>query len=525
MTFGRDQAPAPDQPTAPTAAPRPGEPGTTDASAVAKELPPSRRSGTRRWHVLAWATAYLLIAGVLQFHFVSVPFDADTAYHVAVGRLIREHGILHAFPWTPFSWLADHYADKELLFHLLFVPFAGLSWIAAAKIVGTLLGGALLLALYLVLRAEGVPFAGIWALLPLVVSDVFLFRFALARPHLMSIALALIVTWAAARGRLLVLAFAALLYPWAYVAWHLPLFLVAVAEVARLLSGDRLRWKPAATAVAGTGLGLILHPNGVNLVRLTWIQIVDVLLRNAWGAHQGFDLGREFAPFTPGQWGRWLLACVALAMFALALAWRDRRNGSTSLAFALAALSFGLVTVRTARFAEYFIPFSAAAAALAARSIRWRFTWVVALGACALYSVVPISETLEGLGTRHDLVPPPLASWLQQRIPPGSQVFTCEWGLTGRLMLALPDRRFVVALDPTFFYAKDPELYRLWYRLPREAPAGSAEQIRNSFGARFVICRDDQFRRFYHRLASEAGVQTLLVSDDWMVYRLDEPPR
>jgi hypothetical protein len=64
-----------------------------------------------RWPVPVWALIYLLIAGALQLY-TSYPFDADTAYHAAVGKPIREHGILDAF-LTPFSWLADHYADKE----------------------------------------------------------------------------------------------------------------------------------------------------------------------------------------------------------------------------------------------------------------------------------------------------------------------------------------------------------------------------------------------------------------------------
>ena len=82
--------------------------------------------------LFAWAALYLAIAYVIQFHIVSVPIDADTAYHAAVGRLLYEHGILRSFPWTPFSWLSDHYADKELLFHLLFAPLSGLGWITAS---------------------------------------------------------------------------------------------------------------------------------------------------------------------------------------------------------------------------------------------------------------------------------------------------------------------------------------------------------------------------------------------------------
>jgi len=104
--------------------------------------------------LLLWVALYLCRGYVIQFHIVAAPHDADTAYHAAVGSLIREHGILQSFPWTPFSWLSDHYADKELLFHLLFVPFIGLGWITASKLVGMLLGAVLLAVLYLILRAE-----------------------------------------------------------------------------------------------------------------------------------------------------------------------------------------------------------------------------------------------------------------------------------------------------------------------------------------------------------------------------------
>ena len=157
--------------------------------------------------------ALAAVAGVLQAY-VTVPFDADTSYHVAVGRLIREHGILKSFPWTPFSWLADHYADKELLFHHLLVPVAGLSWTTAAKLVGFLVGTALLWTLFGILRAERVPWAGVWTLLPLAASGYFVQRLALVRPHVLAVALALLVTWASARRRLGLLAVACLLYPW-----------------------------------------------------------------------------------------------------------------------------------------------------------------------------------------------------------------------------------------------------------------------------------------------------------------------
>lgn len=481
-------------------------------------------SRSRRWPILAWAAAYVALAAIVQFGFARVPHDEDTAYHVAVGWLIKEHGLLRAFPWTPFSVLADQYADKELLFHLLFVPLAGIPWMTAAKVVGTLAGATALFALYAVLRTEGVRWAGLWATLPLVASDVFLFRFALVRPHLLSIALAFVVLWAAARGRLAVLAVASAVFPWAYVAWQLPLVLVAAAEAARIASGAKPGWRPAAVAVAGIAVGIALHPNAVNLVRFNWIVLADILVGMAWGGGGAeLNLGREFDPFTLAQWGRWMLGAVAMTVAALALAWRDRRNGSLPLAFALAALGFGLLTVKTARFAEYFVPFSVAALALASRAIRWRWTAAAVAAACLVYTAVPASETLRGLREKRELIPPELAARLRERIPAGAQVFTCDWGFTGTLMLALPERKFMVALDPTLFYLEDPELFRLWMRLQREGPPGTAAAIRERFGARYVACFwDDYLRRFTNRLAFEPGVKTLLVTDDWNVYEIGE---
>ena len=120
------------------------------------------------------------------------------------------------------------------------------------------------------------------------------------------------------------------------------------------------------------------------------------------------------------------------------------------------------------------------------------------------------------------MMPPQLALLLQQWIPVGSQVFTTEWGHTGTLMLALPDRKFIVALDPTLFLVRDPELYRLWYELPRHPRPGMAETIRKRFGARFVIgLLDERFVNFYFQLSSEPGVKALLLSDDnWVVLDL-----
>jgi hypothetical protein len=383
----------------------------------------------------------------------------------------------------------------------------------------------MLFALYMVLRAEGVRLAELWALVPLAASSIFVFRFALVRPHVLSIALALIVLWAATRGRLLALAISSAIYPWAYVAWELPLLLVFVSEMGRLLSGEPIRIKPMLIVLASTAAGIAFHPNCAYLLRLSWIHIVDVLIKGAWDARKGIDLGLEFKPFTIDQWMRWLIVCSLMTIGALVVAWRRRRIDSALLSFVIVALGFGTLAAASARFVEYFVPFSVAALALASRSFSFRSLAPAIFVASAIYTAALGSDTLVLLSRRPNDMPLSTAAFLQKTISPGSQVFTPEWEFTGILMLTLPDRRFIVALDPTLFYLKDPKLYQLWYMLPREAPRGSAEIIQRQFGARYVLCSNyPGWGNFFVQLGSEPGVRTLLVTDIWVLFDLGHLP-
>jgi hypothetical protein len=474
--------------------------------------------------IVGWCSVYLLLVGAV--HFYLVPFvEGDVPYHIAVGQLIRKHGILYDFPWTPFSWLADHYVDDRLLFHLLFVPLASLDWITAARIVGTLAGTAILMALYLILRAERIRFAGIWALMPLAGSVLFISRFLLIRPHLLSVALAMLFLWAATRSRLVILAAVSVLYPLSYVAfWQLPFLLLIALATARLVAGQPLCWKPAAVAAAGIAAGVAIHPNSANLLRYSWIVMYDVLFQNTWVAGAGFEMGAELGRYPLGGWVQGLSIPVLMTVGAAVYGWRHRRQDMASLPFALAALGFCVLTIRSSRFAEYFVPFSVCAFAFASRHIGWRALGPTIVAASFSFTMLVGYNTFSSWAKETNPMPADVAAFLQEQIPPGSRVFTGNWYYTGILLLTLPDRYFLVALDPTLFHLKDPELYALWFRITNEPEPGIARTIRERFGSRFVIVYDPPTRkRFNFQLSSEPGVRMLLNTEDWMVFDLGLP--
>lgn len=484
------------------------------------------QSVRNQWPVSVWFMVYLCIAGALQWY-TSYPWDSDTAYHFAVGKLLRQYGILHTFPWTPFSWFSDNYADDKLIFHLLFVPLANLDYVTASRIVGTLAGAVILFVLYLILRAERVRYAGLWAAAPLASSVLFIFRFVQVRPSLLSISLALFFLWAAGRGRLKSLAVVSAIFPWAYIAfWQIPVLLLLASETASFLAGRNIQWKPVAVTAAGIAFGVATHPNAANLLAYNWLTMSEILFRNAWMTKVGFDMGAELAPYPLGGWIQGLSINVLMTGTAALFAWRSRKGETVALAFALAAIGFCALTMKSARFAEYFVPFSVAAMALSSRSINWRLLAPVMVGASLIFTVVVGNRSLAGLAKLEEEMDPQVASTLQQVIPKGAQVFTTGWQYTGLLMLTLPERYFMVALDPTFFYKKDPELYRLWYQLTHDEdpPPGTAEIIRQRFGARYVIVDNPQAaKKFNFRLFFEPGVRVLVNSAQWMAFDLGLP--
>jgi hypothetical protein len=445
--------------------------------------PSESRFGFRQ---LVWIVVFALVCGAFQWSLPG-PLDPDTAYHFAVARLITEHGILHSFPWTTFSWLGENYGDKEFLFHLLFIPLSSLELEAASAIIGALLGTLMLSTIYLVLKKERVAFAGLWTLVPMA-TVAFLYRAAMVRPHLLSITLAVALCYAIARRNTFLTLAASLLYPLSYVAfWQIAVLVVLSVLTALVAARARPPRGQFALCAAGVAVGILVHPNTVNLLRFNWVAM-KVLL-GAWNNSAVPNIGTEFQPLSFLGWTANYALTSALSLGAANVSLRVRRQDAGPLVFSAAALAFGVLTCFSIRFMEYFAPFTAIAVALASRHIRFRYLSQVVLASSAVYSAFFMDAHLKNLYKPKSWIDPGVAEVLRAHVPLGAQIFNCEWELTGYLLLALPERRFMVALEPTLFYLKDPPRYQAWLALPRARNPDSAEIVRRAFNARFVICQ------------------------------------
>lgn len=401
------------------------------------------------------------------------------------------------------------------------VPIAHLSPRVIALVIGTSLGALLLGTMRGVLAAEGARRSGLWPLVALASSGAFLVRVALVRPHVLAITLALWLTWAAARGRARHAALAGLLFPLCYVGWIQALFLVGIAAVASVLAGRRPPWKTYGAVVAGLVVGVLVHPNFPNNVRFAWLTTADILVGHAWGAQLDFDMGGEFRPLSAASLVRIVGVPIALALGAGFFAWKKRREDLVLLTFALAALAYLAVTLRTQRFVEYFVPFAVTAAGLAARWAPPRVGAPTVLALSALYTGLLGLGPVRALGTRSELFPAAVQASLRRAIPPGARVCTCDWQFTGEMMLALPEREFLVALDPVLFWKKDPAAYQAWFAMTHGRPGDPVRVIRDVLGARFVLCDTRrQWVPFLRSLAARPDARYRGRAGYWEVFEV-----
>jgi hypothetical protein len=559
--------PPPGDPSAPSPDLRDGT--SERLSSGAPPGPPSPPSPARRLRDHLEAPPRVAIALLAALLFVKlqslVPtlFDHDGYYHIEVAALMRAHGPLRALPWAAFSMFRDHFGDKELLFHAFLIPFTWLGLIPGAKLATVLLDTAIVTLTYHLLRVHRARAPGLWMLLFVSAASLFYWRMGQCRPHLGSILCVLAGLHLLARRRPIALAALSAVYALAYTASHVILILAlgaavlhrllpprpapvqaagaavlhrllpprptpvqaAGAAVLQRLSLPRLALELPLAALLGLAAGFALHPAFPHNLVIWKIQNVD-FYRFAW-AKDLLGLGTEIQPLAPLEFLANHLVLLSLWTFIGGLAlWRWRRLTYETAVFAMGGAAFGVLAFTGARFTEYWVPLSVMALAMMARDLelgvsRLRARWLrgsAIAGAGAVLALSTVSNLgdavryLTALAPAREVYDASLRDIgaILAREASGEIVYHSAWSDAPALMLFNDRSRYLVVLDPIYFYTADPRRY-LAFRTLNEGgtlpemlrPLATPETpdrlevvptLRHLFDTRFVVARADHTR-------------------------------
>jgi hypothetical protein len=450
----------------------------------------------------------------------------DGYYHIKLAWLMRTQGAAVPFRWLPLTVLNEaQFVDHHFLYHVLLISFTYGDLRYGAKLSGVLFPVLAFLAAWWLLRSRRVPYAALWSLGLLAVSEAFIYRMSMPRAQSLSLAVLFLAThWLLAdRHRLLLpLAF---VYVWLYNGFPLILLLAGLYVAARWLVERRVTWRPLVYVSTGIALGLLAHPdfphNLLFLARHVGPKLIDPV---------SVSVGSEWYPYRTTQLlensGPALLLFVA-GIVALGLH-AGRMNVATATGLLLAVL-FGTMLFRSRRFVEYFPPFALLFAALAwspvvrdylagaaGNRVRLRRWGVGALSVLLLapalaFNLSASRQSLERSKPYQRYAG--AAAWLAENTPPGARVFQTDWDDFPRLFYYNTHNTYTLGLDPTYMQSYDPALYELWVDVTRGRVEQPSAVIARAFGASYVFTdrRHDAF-------LCEADDDPALVE----VYRDDE---
>ena len=479
--------------------------------------------------------------------------DLDGVYHIGHAAAYLEGSLFDtSLPWATRSVIGDIGGDLWWGFHVLLVPFSllgvGLGLHVAALLLTTLLGVTTLE----VLRRHGVAGAGWWAAVLLVAVPNVFYRHLMVRPHVISLAAALLLVSVLVRGRWWQALVLSALVSWVHLSlfWLPPLLAVSYAVVRVPVTVFLGREDPdtgvpirlALPAVfGGVVLGWLLRPDALATAELLNVQLVQLFAQKA--TEQPLTFAAELSAIDPGTllqsaWTfalAWLVTVVVLVRAAVRgrLAGLGQARATLVCVSLLVSIAFlGLALVSARRALEQWVAFGA---------LAMPFAWGLlrsgdprAAGATtptgarpfpgpivrAAIAVLVLTHAVWGARLHllnREVVSFPtdtlrgVAEYLRENSEPGELVFHARWDNFGPLLAWNRANRYLGGMDPIFQYAHDAGAYWEFFYLSADLTtewtcdaypclAGVAtdthEALTDHFGTRWVVVEPYRNPRF-----------------------------
>jgi hypothetical protein len=471
---------------------------------------------------------FVLFLALVQFSTPDLP-DNDGYYHIKLAFLMRTEGLKPVFSWLPLSILnAREYYDHHFLFHVGLIPFTFGDLRTGAKLAAVFFASLAFLSAWNLLKNQRVPYATLWALGLVAVSEGFIYRMSITRAQSLSLAVLLLGLDFLLRGKNKSLTALAFVYVWLYDAFPLMFVIAAVYVLSRWVTEHTFNLKPLGFAAVGTLLGMLINPYFPHNLVFSVQHILPKLFETT-----SVSVGNEWYPYTTAQlMQNSPLALAALVSGFLALGLSGRKIDQRTLTTFGITLLFGVMLMQSRRFFEYFPPFALVFAAFAWTPIMETMTrnarqWVVrpvsrlvllALLVSGAWLTLQASQasmrTSKPYQTYADA-----SAWLTANSPAGSMVFQTDWDDFPRLFFYNTHNTYLIGLDPTYMAIYNPDLYSHWVDVTRGKVEQIAETARTDFGASYIFT-DLHHESFLSRADVDPGLEEVFRDEYAVVFKV-----
>ncbi len=495
---------------------------------------------------------------IIQFSTSDLP-DNDGFYHIKMAWLMRTESLKPDFPWLPLTILnSREFFDHHFLFHAAMIPFTYGDLVVGAKWAAVLFGSLAFLSVYYLFEKQKIPFAWLWSLCILGVSEGFLYRMSIPRAQSLSLGILVLgIAWML-EGKYHRLAVLSFLYVWMYDAYPLILMLAILYTGAIALTEQKLDFRPIIYTTAGLMLGSLINPYFPSNLIFGYRHLLPKLLDAT-----SLNVGNEWYPYTTLQ-----LLKVSLPAFILAAAGllgislNNQKMNTRTMFSLLLVMFFGLMLIFSRRFIEYFpafvliftcfclAPYFAKKEAsffdegieeikynradfwngifrqpvnripAQGEKFQARFLFVMLLVFCitsSIYSMMLTRNDMQGSYSSQTYAGS--ADWLVRHTPAGSLVFQSDWDDFPRLFFFDTHNTYLAGLDPGYFQISNPDLYALWVKITNGDVKNLSVIIPQKFGARFIHT-DLRHTDFISAVQQDPNIQEVYRDKDSIIFEI-----
>lgn len=474
----------------------------------------------------------------IQFATPDMP-DNDGFYHIKLAWLMRTQGLKPDFPYLPLSILNEReFYDHHFLFHVFLIPFTFGDLRIGAKWAAVTFAALAFLSVWYLLHRQQVPFAGLWALGLLGISEAFLFRMSITRAQSLSLAvLALACTWLL-EGKYKYLTVLGFLYVWMYDAFPLLFAIGALHFLATALTEHRFEFRPLLYITIGILSGMIINPYFPSNLIFSYHHMLSKLADAT-----AVSVGNEWYPYDTKQLlGNSFPTLVAFASSILALGFSSRRMDVRTTWMLFISLLFGLMLFQARRFVEYFPPFVLIFTAFAwapllkpepvfgpeADPTRKGYAVFLQRHLAMLVLALAVTISMAGSvslarkavsGSKPYGLYASASLWLDENTPAGSRVFQTDWDDFPRLFFYDTHNTYLIGLDPTYLQLYNAGLYNLWVDITRGKVKNPSQMIARTFGARYVHT-DLHHKGFLQVAARDPGLKEVYRDNQAVLFEV-----
>lgn len=497
--------------------------------------------------------------------------DGDGFYHAKMALLLRQGTLLKTMPWMQFSSLQDSFTDHQFIYHLLLIPFTYLNSnpLIGIKIATAFFAALMIVTLYWLLKKTQVIWPGLFVLL-LATFPALTFRLTLIKVNSLSLLVLWFLLYAIFFKKILLAGALGFVFVWLYAGWPLAIFISLIYALAdwlyhKIHSGRvRFAWNKiihffgaekkhfqiqrlVLALLVGIFLALIFSPYWPQNLSFYYQQFIQIGVINLGSK---FPVGNEwygtglmkvisYAPLL-------FIGCLITFVF---LSFNLKKVGLKTWFSFLLTFAFLLLTIKSRRYAEYYIPFGLLFCAYGLtdllRMIPWpqvKKVWRQLHWGLKSYLLLTllILLTLVMPGLYKDVLHPPISrrwnmqkfsgavNWLQKNTPEKSLIFNNMWDDWGLFFYHNDRNYYIIGLDPTFMYNYNPGLMQKYFDITlyedaskKYSPDQVVNIIKNDFNSYYVVIeKTDAYQKFIQNMRASRLAQQSYEDQEVVIFKL-----